>query len=216
MQSQTLTLSRSSLRTAAYLDFLQMMTGVGLILFMWSHMILVASINLGADKMNALARFLEDTYMAQTGGPVIGAIFLFHFILAARKLPFRSSEQKAIWEHSQRLHHLDTWLWVVQAGTAMIILIMGSIHMWTVLTNLPITAAKSAARIQGGFWLVFFMILLPMVELHVGIGFYRIGVKWGVITRSNRPFYKRFENSLTLIFILIGAVTLYTFYTLVL
>jgi fumarate reductase subunit C len=216
MPSQSLTFSRPTVRTAAYLDFLQMLTGVGLILFMWSHMILVASVNLGAGTMNALAKFLEDTYMAQTGGPVIAAVFLVHFILAARKLPFRTSEQKAIWAHSQRLHHLDTWLWVVQAGTAMIILIMGSVHMWTVLTNLPITAAKSAARIQGGYWLVFFMILLPLVELHVGIGFYRIGVKWGVITRSNRPFYKRFENILTLIFLIIGTVTLYTFYTLVL
>jgi fumarate reductase subunit C len=215
MPPQVLTRFQPWNRTAAYLDFLQMGTGVGLILFMWSHMILVASINLGAGTMNALARFLEDTYMAQIGGPLIGAVFLLHFILAARKLPFRSLEQKAIWEHSQRLHHLDTWLWVIQAGTAMIILIMGFIHIWTVLTSLPITAVKSAARIQGGFWLLFYIILLPLVELHVGIGFYRIGVKWGFITRSNRPFFKRFENILTCVFLIIGAVTLVTFYTLV-
>jgi fumarate reductase subunit C len=201
-------------RTAAYLDFLQMLTGVGLILFMWSHMILVASINLGPAAMNGLARFLEDTYLAQTGGPMLAIVFLIHFVLAARKLPFRSQEQKSLWIHSKRLRHLDTWLWVIKAGTAMIILIMGSIHIWTILTNLPITAAKSAARIQGGFWLIFYMILLPLVELHVGIGFYRIGVKWGWITRSNRPFFKKLENLLTLIFLLIGAVTLYTFYTL--
>ena len=179
MPSQTIAYARPSLRTAAYLDFLQMLTGVGLILFMWSHMILVASINLGPGAMNALARFLEDTYMAQTGGPLIGVTFLVHFILAARKLPFRSQEQKSIWQHSRRLHHLDTWLWVVQAVTAMIILIMGSIHIWTILTNLPITAAKSATRIQGGFWLVFYIILLPMIELHVGIGFYRLGRQMG-------------------------------------
>ncbi|MBA4393320.1 MAG: succinate dehydrogenase/fumarate reductase cytochrome b subunit [Desulfobacca sp.] len=216
MPSQTMAYSKPSYRTAAYLDFIQMLTGVGLILFMWSHMMLVASINLGPQTMNTLAEFLEDNYLAQTGGPLIGAIFLLHFILAARKLPFRSLEQKAIWEHSRRLHHLDTWLWVVQAGTAMIVLIMGSIHIWTILTNLPINAAKSAARIQGGFWLVFYMILLPMIELHVGIGFYRIGVKWGIITRSNRPFYKRLENLLTLFFLIIGMVTLYTFYTIVL
>lgn len=215
MTTQTLPLSRTLNRTAAYLDFLQMLTGLGLILFMWSHMVLVASINLGPGAMNALARFLEDTYMAQTGGPFIGAAFLLHFILAARKVPFRTQEQKALWKHSQRLHHLDTWLWVIQAGTAMIVLIMGSIHMWTVLTDLPITAAKSAARVQGGFWLVFYIILLPMIELHVGIGFYRIGVKWGIIKRANRPFYKRLENIITLIFLIIGAVTLYSFYTLV-
>ena len=200
--------------TSALFDWLQMLTGVGLILFMWSHMVLVASVNLGAGAMNTLARFFEDTYMAQVGGPLIGATFLLHFILAARKVPFRVEQQSTIWKHARMLHHLDTWLWLIQAFTAMVILIMGSIHMWTVLTDLPITAAKSAARIQGGFWLVFYLILLPMVELHVGIGFYRIGVKWGFIKRSNRKGLKRFENILTGIFIFIGLITIIRFMTL--
>jgi fumarate reductase subunit C len=212
MAVQTRVLTQGNFRTAAYLDFIQMLTGVGLILFMFSHMILVASIHLSPEVMNTIAGFLEDTYLAQTGGPLIGLVFLGHFVLAARKVPFRSREQRTIWAHSKRLHHLDTWLWVVQAATAMIILIMGGIHLWTVLTNLPMTAAKSAARIQGGYWLVFYMILLPLVWLHVGIGFYRIGVKWGVITRVRRRFATIFIYLLTLVFILIGAITLYTFY----
>jgi fumarate reductase subunit C len=197
--------------TAAYFDWLQMLTGAGLILFMWSHMILVASVNLGVDVMNTIARFFEDYYMAQVGGPLIGLTFLLHFALAARKIPFRTEQQSAMWKHSKMLHHKDTWLWVVQAVTAMIILIMGSIHMWTVLTDLPITAQKSAARIQGGFWLAFYLILLPMVELHVGIGFYRIGVKWGVIKRRTRKGFKGFENILTLVFIAIGLITIIRF-----
>jgi len=205
---------RSSGVTSALFDWLQMLTGAGLILFMWSHMILVASVNLGPGVMNTIAKFFEDTYMAQVGGPLIGATFLLHFILAARKVPFRVEQQSTIWKHARMLHHLDTWLWLIQAFTAMIILIMGSIHMWTVLTDLPITAAKSAARIQGGFWLVFYLILLPMVELHVGIGFYRIGVKWGLIKRNNRKGLKRFENILTGIFILIGLITIIRFMTL--
>ena len=212
MAVQTRVQTQGNFRTAAYLDFIQMLTGVGLILFMFSHMILVASIHLSPEVMNTIAGFLEDTYLAQTGGPLIGLVFLGHFVLAARKVPFRSREQRTIWAHSKRLHHLDTWLWVVQAATAMIILIMGGIHLWTVLTNLPMTAAKSAARIQGGYWLVFYMILLPLVWLHVGIGFYRIGVKWGVITRVRRRFATLFIYLLTLVFILIGAITLYTFY----
>jgi fumarate reductase subunit C len=205
---------RAPSRTSAYLDWLQMLTGAGLIFFMWSHMVLVASINLGADAMNTLARFFEDTYMAQVGGPMIGFTFLLHFLLAARKIPFRAEQQSAIWKHSRMLHHTDTWLWLIQAFTAMIILVMGSIHMWTVLTDLPITAAKSAARIQGGFWLVFYLILLPMVELHVGIGFYRIAVKWGLIRKKGRKGLKRFENVLTGIFILIGLITIIRFLTL--
>lgn len=201
-------------RTEAYLDLFQMFTGVALVAFMWAHMILVASINLdlgGGRVMNAIARFFEATYMAQIGGPLIGAVMLAHFVFAARKLPFRAREQKAIWNHSVSFNHLDTWLWVVQASTAFIILIMGSIHMWTVLTSLPITAARSAGRIQGGWWLLFYMVLLPMIELHVGIGIYRIGVKWGFIKRANRQELHGLENRLTLIMIGIGLVTLFTF-----
>lgn len=196
---------------SAYLDWLQMLTGAGLVLFMWSHMILVSSVILGPGVMNALAGFFEATYMAQVGGPLIGFAFLLHFVLAARKLPFRLDEQRTIWAHAKTLRHRDTWLWLVQAGSAMIILIMGSIHMWVVLTDLPISAAKSAARVADGWWLAFYLVLLPLVELHVGIGFYRIGVKWGFIKRSRRAKMKRVENILTLAFIGIGLLTLIRF-----
>jgi len=199
-------------RNSAYLDWLQMLTGVALILFMWSHMILVASVVPSPRLMNAIARFLEETYMAQVGGPIIACIFLFHFVLAARKVPFRAEQQRAIWKLSQQLRHTDTYLWLIQAVTAMIILVMGAIHMWTVLTDLPITAAKSAARIQGGFWLAFYLILLPMVELHVGIGFYRIAVKWGFARRKDRKSFKSFETKLTSIFIFIGLIALARFF----
>ncbi|RJX34564.1 MAG: succinate dehydrogenase/fumarate reductase cytochrome b subunit [Desulfarculus sp.] len=205
---------RQPSRTAAYLDWLQMLTGAGLILFMWSHMVLVASVNLGPQVMNTIAYFFEATYMAQVGGPIIGATMLLHFILAARKIPYTSGEQGAIWRHAKMLHHTDTWLWLIQAFTAMVILVMGSIHIWTVLTNLPITAAKSAMRVQTGFWGVFYLILLPCVELHVGIGFYRILVKWGLIKRSGRKGLHRFENVLTGVFILIGLITIIRFWTL--
>ncbi len=203
---------KQGIRSEGFVDVLQMLSGVVLILFMWSHMILVASVNLGSGTMNAIARLFEDTYMAQVGGPVIFFIFLVHFVLTSRKLPFRGREQTVIWRHSLRLRHGDTWLWMIQAATAMFILIMGVIHMWVVLTDLPISAAKSAARIQRGWWLAFYMVLLPLIELHVGIGFYRVAVKWGVVDRDNRGFFKSIEHKLTWIFILIGAVTLFTFF----
>ena len=53
-----------------------------------------------------------------------------------------------------------------------------------------------------------------MVELHVGIGFYRIAVKWGFIKRKERKKFKRFENILTAVFILIGLITIIRFATL--
>ena len=201
-------------RTSAYLDLLQMLTGAGLVLFMWSHTVLVASVNFSTGAMKTLAQGFEQTYMAQVGGPIIGFTFLLHFLLAARKVPFRTEQLATIWKHSRVLRHTDTWLWLIQVFTAMILLIMGSIHMWTVLTTLPITAAKSAARIQGGFWLVFYLILLPMVQLHLWIGFYRIAVKWGLIRQKRRQGLKRIEIILMGIFILIGLITIIRFFTL--
>ncbi len=193
------------------LDFLQMVSGVLLILFLWSHLVLVSSVILGPGVMNALAWFFEATYMAQIGGPIIFLLMLLHFLLAGRKMPFQGHELKAMRAQSKMMHHKDTTMWLVQVVTALIILVMGSIHMYTVLTTLPITAAKSAARIQEGGWLPFFLVLLPMAEIHVGIGFYRIGVKYGWITRENRKWYQKAENVMMIGFISIGLITLIRF-----
>ncbi|WP_147821838.1 succinate dehydrogenase/fumarate reductase cytochrome b subunit [Salidesulfovibrio onnuriiensis] len=206
----TLHVPRPSKRDAV-LDWLQMLTGAGLILFMWCHMLLVSSVVLSPKVMDAIAYFFEATYMAQVGGPLIFLTFLVHFALGARKIPFRAEGQATILQHARMMKHRDTWLWVVQAVTAMIILLLGAIHMWVVLTDLPITAAKSAARIQSGLWFYFYLILLPCAELHVSIGFYRIAVKWGFIQADGRSKLKKLENILFLTFMVIGVITLIRF-----
>lgn len=213
MKANTQTVTGLS-RVDAGLDWLQMLTGAGLILFMWCHMLLVSSVVISPKAMNALAHFFEATYMAQVGGPLIFLTFLLHFVLAARKIPFRVEGQGTIMRHARMLKHRDTWLWIVQAGTAMIILILGAIHMWVVLTDLPITAAKSAARMQQFWWFIFYMILLPCVELHVSVGFYRIAVKWGFVKSDQRKGFKKFETTLFTIFMVIGVITLIRFVTL--
>ena len=204
--------SLRSHRLDGVMDWAQMLSGAGLILFMWAHMTLVASVLISPNIMNAIAEFFESTGMAQVGGPLVFLLFLGHFILAARKIPFRLEGQKIIWEQAKLLRHTDTWLWVVQVVSAMIILIMGAAHMWVVLSDLPITAVKSAARIQRGGWMLFYLVLLPLVELHVGIGLYRIAVKWGFVKRDGRKGLKRGENMLTLVFIGIGVLTLFRFW----
>lgn len=198
-------------RRDAFLDWFQMLSGASLVLFMWCHMILVSSVIISPKIMDFIAWFFEATYMAQLGGPVIFLVFLFHFVLAARKMPFTAGDQKTIWSHARLLKHRDTWLWLVQAGTAMIVLVMGGIHMWVVLNDLPITAAKSAARMASGGWTFFYLVLLPCVELHVSIGFYRILVKWGFITTETRPKAKRAEMYLFLTFMAVGILTIIRF-----
>lgn len=212
MNNATVTLhvpQRSQL--AGWLDVMQMASGVLLILFLWSHLILVASVIPTPKLMNAIAHFMEATYLAQVGGPAIFLLMLAHFILTARKMPLRTSEQQVMLTHMIMLRHRDTWLWAVQVVTALVILVMASVHVYAVLSDLPITAQKSAARIQYGGWLPFYLILLPMAELHVGIGFYRLGVKYGLITREKREWYKRAEYIMVAVFISLGLLALLRF-----
>lgn len=201
--------SRIKERSAAYLDWLQMLTGLGLVLFMFSHTFLVSSRLMGAEVMNVIARFFEDTGVIFIGGPLIGLTFLLHFYIAARKVPFKTKEQVTIIKHAVMLRHGDTWLWIIQAVTAMAILILGSVHIWTTLTSLPITAARSAERVERLPWLLFYLVLMPVVQLHVGIGIYRIGVKWGFITRANRDICKKIITVAICTLMLISLFTLY-------
>lgn len=198
----------------AFLDWFQMLSGIILVLFMWCHMILVSSVVISTNLMDAIGWFFEATYMVQIGGPILFIIFIIHFILAARKIPFTAKEQSIICEHAKMLKHKDTNLWLVQAVTAMIVLVMGGIHMWVVLNDLPITAAKSAARVASGGWTIFYLVLLPVIELHVSIGFYRILVKWGFIKTDTRPKAKKAELYMFGIFMVIGLLTIIRFLTL--
>jgi len=197
---------------SALLDVAQAVSGVFLVLYMWGHMTLVSSVLLGADVMNKLAAFMEATFLVQFGGVLVGVGFMVHFVLASRKIPFQLHERKSIMAHLEVFKHTDTKLWLFQAVSAMIILFMGFAHMWVVMSDLPITAATSAARIQGNFWLIFYLILLPLVELHVGVGLYRVAIKWGYISAKARRPWHSFENIVSAFFIIVGLANLYTFY----
>ncbi|WP_461211540.1 succinate dehydrogenase/fumarate reductase transmembrane subunit [Desulfocurvus sp. DL9XJH121] len=206
LADSTLHVTRPS-RASAYLDWLQMLSGAALILFIICHMLLVSSVLLGSWALDGLAGFLEATYLAQVGGPALALLFLFHFVLAARKVPFRTLEQKTIWAHARTLRHRDTWLWVVQAATGMIVLLLGAIHMWSVLTDLPISAAKSAAFLASASGVLFNLALLVCVALHTWIGCYRIGVKWGFVLRAGRAKAMRAVQILLAVYVGMGLLT---------
>lgn len=171
---------------SGWLDWLQMLSGLALALFVLAHMCFVGSILFGAGALNAVAVFFEDTGLAQVGGPFLFLLLLFHGLLAARKMPFTTKSQILFWRQARMMRHRDTWFWVVQVVSGLLILVLGSIHMWNILSDLPITAAKGAAELQNGLWLFFYLLLIPAAALHACIGLYRIGVKWGVVTRATR------------------------------
>lgn len=193
------------------MDFAQAISGVVLALFTLMHLIFVSTILISPSLMNSLGWLLEELYLAQVGAPIILLIMVAHFILAARKMPFQVGTLPVFFRHAKEMKHCDTWMWLVQVVTAIVVLVLVSIHIYTILDTLPITANASALREQSG-WSPFYFVLLVCVGIHLGIGLYRVGVKYGYITEANRAVWTKRTWYLITAYIALGILTMIRFH----
>lgn len=210
------TVSMSSLSKSTLpgrMDFAQALSGVLLALFTLMHLLLVSSAIISPSLMNGLGWILEETYLAQIGAPLILLLMVAHFVIAARKMPFQVGALSVFYRHSKTMRHCDTWLWLAQVTTAVVVLVMVSIHIWVILMNLPITAESTALREQNG-WTPFYVVLLACVGVHLGIGLFRVGVKYGYITDATRVMWARRTWYLIGAYICLGLISIVRFHLL--
>ena len=200
-------LSISPVDDRTRLDFWQAASGAVLALFVCVHLVLEGTVVLSPALTNGIAWLLEVTMLAQVVAPVIMLLILFHFYIAARKMPFRANELCIFVQHSKGLKELDTWLWLVQVFTAIIILAGTFYHVYGVMTDLPINVAGSAKRLHSG-WLAFYVVFLPCVILHTGIGVYRIAVKYGVCVKSAKDMCRKWIWIVMGCYLLLGSLAL--------
>ncbi|MFZ5643341.1 MAG: succinate dehydrogenase [Bacillota bacterium] len=189
-----------------YYDLVELLTGLTLVGFLWTHMIFVATILLGVDIFNSLSQALDDYYLSYVGIPFIIVVFLLHILTAGRRLPTRIQEQKIIWRHAKMLQGTDTWVWVFQVITGSAIFALASIHMWVVIAGWPIRAMTSAERMDAFWW--FYLVLLLLGEYHAGFGIYRQFVKWGWFPRKPLGYISKI---ITAIILTLGLAALWIF-----
>jgi fumarate reductase subunit C len=197
-------------RWEALMELVELGTGLFLLVFLQFHLLAVSSIILGADAFNKDSRFLDEYYLSYLGIPLVILAILVHGVAAMRKAPWRFQEARVVYQHSRRLVHLDTWLWVVQILTGGAVLILAAIHVWSTLITWPIAAKTSALRVQGGYF-TFYLVLLAVAEVHAMAGLYRILVKWGWWHRSRFTTYLVF---ITAFFVVLGFIALIFFFVL--
>ncbi|MBQ9537297.1 MAG: succinate dehydrogenase/fumarate reductase transmembrane subunit [Desulfovibrionaceae bacterium] len=181
---------RSPASIRSRLDFWQAASGACLALFVLVHLILEGSVVLSPTITDGIGWFLEATYAAQIAAPCIVALILFHFWIAARKFPLRSGELGIFIDHAKALKDPDTWLWLVQVVTAVVILAGAFFHVYTVMTDMPITVQGASQRLHNG-WLLFHAVFLPSVILHTGIGIWRLAVKYGFCVKAQRDKWRK-------------------------
>ena len=199
--------SRSPADARTRLDFWQAASGALLALFVCVHLILEGSVVLSPALTNGIAWLLEATFLTQIVAPVIILLVVFHFWIAARKMPFRAGELGVFVRHSKSLREADTWLWLVQVFTAVVILAGAFFHVYTVMTDLPITVDGSSKRLHDG-WLAFYVIFLPCIILHTGIGIYRLAVKFGICSRAGRDRFRKAVWIIMACYLALGALAL--------
>lgn len=211
-------------RWPALLDLAQGVTGLLLVLFMAGHMVLVSSILVSKDLMYLVARAFEGYYLFGESRPwfvsiavmVVLLLFIAHAGLAMRKFPSDYRQYRAFRDHRRRLRHTDTTLWWVQVVTGFAMVFLGSAHLIFMLVHPDqIGPYASADRVWGGGWPIGLLLLLA-VELHAGIGIYRLAVKWkGLRTEAGEGIRRETLRTaiavITAGFLLIGLATLATY-----
>ena len=196
-------------RLPAKLDFIQSFTGGFLALFMWAHMMLVASILVSNDFMYQVTKLLEGSFIFEDGNPLLVSIAA----LGMRKLPGNFKQYQVIKAHSKSMGHDDTKLWFTQAFTGFAMFFLGSVHLYVIMTHPDqIGPYESSARVWDEYMWPLYILLLLAVEFHGTIGLYRLCVKWGWFDGENpkatRKALKKLKWALTVFFLVLGFASL--------
>ena len=208
-------------RWPARLDWMQSVSGLLLALFMWGHMFFVSSILLGTDAMWTVTRFFEGYFVLGRSYPWIVSIavagvltlFVLHAMLAVRKFPINYGQYRAFRDHAGTMKHADTTLWWWQVVTGFAMFFLATIHLHVMLTRPErIGPFESADRVWSEHYWPLYLVLLFVVELHGGIGLYRLAVKWGWFAGKSadttRRRLKSLKWGLTVFFLALGLATL--------
>jgi fumarate reductase subunit C len=208
-------------RWPARLDLVQSGTGLVLALFMWGHMFFVSTILIGKDAMWTITKFFEGYFFFGKSYPVIVAfvvagvagLIVVHAFLAVRKFPISYRQFTTYRGHMRMMRHEDTTLWAWQAFTGFALFFLAAPHLYIMLTHPGLIGPfESSDRVWTGHYWPLYILLLLAVELHGGIGLYRLAVKWGWFggtdPNATRRNLKRLKWALTVFFLVLGFTTL--------
>jgi fumarate reductase subunit C len=205
----------------ARLDWLQSGSGLVLALFMWGHMFFVSSILLGKDAMWWITKMFEGYHFLGTAYPGIVSVvvacvivlFVGHAFLALRKFPINYRQYKLFRGHQKLINHSDTTLWFWQVFTGFAMFFLASVHLYIMLTRPHLIGPfESADRVWSDHMWPLYILLLLAVEMHGGIGLYRLCVKWGWFmgedANAARKNLKTLKWAITVFFLALGFATL--------
>lgn len=205
----------------ARLDLLQSSTGLILGVFIMGHILFESSILISNEMMYRVTIMFEGYYFFGERYPgiisilatAVFIIFVLHAAVALKKFPNNYKQHKIMKNHVSSLNHEDTNLWVVQILTGFIMLFIGSVHLYTMMSEPQnIGPFASAFRVVHENMAPLYFLLLISVVSHAFIGLYRLALKWGFMegrnTKLSRKRFKFLMKSFIAIYIVLGTLSL--------
>ncbi len=205
----------------ARLDLAQSASGLVLAIFMWVHMAFVSSILLGKDAMWTVTKLFEGYFFFGRSYPAIVsiavasviALVVVHALLAVRKFPIDYRQFTTFRDHMRTMRHEDTTLWFWQVCTGFALFFLASVHLYIMLTRPDrIGPLESSDRVWSDHFWPLYILLLLTVEVHGGVGLYRLAVKWGWFASGDPNLVRRrlkvAKWTLTGFFLVLGFATL--------
>jgi fumarate reductase subunit C len=205
----------------ARLDFAQSASGLLVALFMWAHMVFVSSILVSEKAMWTVTKMFEGYFVFGRSYPgivsgvvaAVTALIVLHAALAVRKFPINWRQYKLFRGHMKMMRHEDTTLWFWQVFTGFALFFLATVHLYVMLTRPHLIGPyESSDRVWSDRYWPLYILLLLAVELHGGIGLYRLAVKWqwfgGADPNLTRKRLKALKWALTGFFLILGFATL--------
>jgi fumarate reductase subunit C len=205
----------------ARMDVAQSASGLLLGLFMWGHMAFVSTILISHDAMWMVTKAFEGYYFFGRAFPqivsvivvIVSVLFMAHAFLAMRKFPADYQQYRLFVGHKNLLRHGDTSLWWLQVVTGFLLFFLTPPHLYQMLVHPQgIGPYGSADRVWSGTWWPLYLVLLFCVELHGGVGLYRLVVKWGWLEGADPNRSRRrltyLKWGITVFFLVLGLLTL--------
>jgi fumarate reductase subunit C len=184
-------------------------------------MFFVSSILVSEELMWSVTRFFEGYFVFGKAYPgivslvvaVVTVLFVIHAGLALRRFPADYTQYQRFLAHRSLLKHSDTTLWWVQVCTGFAMFFFATPHLFQMMMYPgAIGPYASADRVWSGGWWVLYLVLLVAVELHGGIGLYRVALKWGCLETGDpsrtRRRLRTAKWTLTVFFLVLGLLTL--------
>ena len=205
----------------ARLDWAQSASGLFLGLFMWGHMAFVSTILISNDAMWWVTKMFEGQFLfgrsyprpgcgrRRVGHDDVRASWLARDAQVSRQLPRVPRIPRPPKNAAPRGHNSV----VGSGGDRLRAVFSRSVHLYQMLAHPgDIGPYESADRVWSGNWWPLYLVLLFAVELHGGVGLYRLAVKWGWFEGEDpnrtRTLLKRFKWGITVFFLALGLTTL--------